>query len=122
MKRYVRLILALLVFLSSPAALAQGADSRLEVVYASVDAEGSIDVSSPMFKPVGNFMMMNIKAHNFSAAPVQVEYKVDWFDETGFPIKGVSGWQALFLSPNEIKDVRVAGQKQGAWSARITIR
>ncbi len=108
--------------LCTPNALAQDNDSRLEVVYASAITEGAVRVSSPMFKPAGNFMLMSVETRNNSAAPLQLEYKVDWFDETGFPIVGVSGWQTLFLSPNEAKDLRVAGQQAGAYSARLTIR
>ena len=80
-----------LVLWSTPDALAQDNDSRLEVVYASAITEGAVRVSSPMFKPAGNFMLMSVETRNNSAAPLQLEYKVDWFDETGFPIVGVSG-------------------------------
>ena len=112
----------MLAMFSGFSAGAQADEGRLKVVYASAAAEQAVVVSGPMFRPVGNFMMMNVKAQNVLSAPVQLEYKVEWYDEQGFPLKGVSGWQTLFLSPNQEEDVRVAGQKQGAYSARITVR
>ena len=97
-------------------------EERLEVIYASAEAETMVTVTNPMFRPVGNFMMMNVKAQNVSTVAARFEYKVDWYDQEGFPLKGVSGWQTLILSPNQVEDLRVAGQVKGAYRARVTVR
>lgn len=122
MRNILLAIIGAVLVWGSPAFGEAAPAERLEVVYASPQAEAALSITQPMFRPVGNFMMMNVKARNVSAAPARFEYKVDWYDETGFPLKGVGGWQTLILSPNQEEDLRVAGQTRGAYRARLTVR
>jgi len=100
---------------------------RVRVVYASPDMEKAVEIYLPAEQPRairsrGQLGMLSVAIRNRVNQSLRLEYKVDWFDEEGFPINAVGGWQTLLLSPNQESNLRSVAQEPGAASARITMR
>ena len=109
--------------LTTRLAFAQGAgNQRFELVPESSRITQRVEVGQVRFRRVGRFWMVQVEFRSTSSSEETFEYRVEWFDEAGFKVRGIEAWQPLTLSPNQQETCQAVGQGAEAWSVRMTLR
>jgi uncharacterized protein YcfL len=126
-RRVVFAVLALLVTTATGApALAQqsggGESDRFATVKSGRDGLSFLQIGEPIFSQAGAGLRVQFSVTNGSRRDETIEYRVDWFDESGVALPGSIAWRTIFLGPSEQGVISSVGAYQGAYSARCTLR
>lgn len=106
------------------AGYAQGQDAPpVDVVFTSKKLDKAIVLGAPVLTKVGPLQRLALPVENTSRKQsLVVEYRVEWFDESGVPAGNNVSWKTVFLDAQEQRSIQEVAQRPNAVSARITMR
>ncbi len=95
---------------------------RARLVLGSEKLVGNIRMGNIRFRKVGLFTQAQVGIQNLSDVRYNLEYKVEWEDESGFMLDQSGAWQRFTLAPTQIDTVTSTGKVQDAYKLVITVR
>ncbi|MCP3851480.1 MAG: DUF1425 domain-containing protein [Gammaproteobacteria bacterium] len=95
---------------------------RARLVLGSEKLVGNIRMGNIRFRKVGLFTQAQVGIQNLSDVRYNLEYKVEWEDESGFMLDQSGAWQRFTLAPTQIDTVTSTGKVQDAYKIVITVR
>lgn len=124
MKRpLVTTLIAALAVSAGAAPPARGQEAApVEVIFTSERADSGVQVGAPNLSPAGPLMRLVVTLTNTTRKPLKLEYSVDWFDQAGAPLPGLTAWKTVFLDPNQSEALTAMSNRPGAASAKIVLR
>ncbi len=96
--------------------------SRANVVYGEESLPNFLTVSVPMFRKISQLSQTTFNIQNLTNDTINIEYRVRWKDESGFPLTISSAWEVHHFTPYEVLQVQSVGKDPNAYSINIQIR
>ncbi len=133
LKGFSLVIMALTLLACKPASVAENpgfvkqdtlddTHPRARLVLGSEKLVGNIRMGNIKFRKVGLFTQAQIGIQNLSDVRYNLEYKVEWEDESGFMLDQSGVWPRFTLAPTQIDTVTTTGKVQEAYKVVITVR
>ncbi len=97
-------------------------DPRARLVLGSNKLVGNVRMANLRFRKVGLFTQAQVGIQNLSNDRYNVEYRVEWEDESGFMVDQSGVWRRLTLSPTQIDTFTTTGKVQEAAHIVINLR
>lgn len=92
---FVKLILCVLLLFSGCVASKGRVDSRVKILQQQMPSELTITEVASRVNPSG-FMEVRVTGRNKGSEYARLQYRVDWLDQDGFPIKSLlSRWTSV---------------------------
>ncbi len=132
-KIFMLVVLSLSILACKPASVAENpgfvkqdtlddSHPRARLVLGSEKLVGNIRMANIRFRKVGLFTQAQVGIQNLSDVRYNLEYKVEWEDESGFMLDQSGAWQRFTLAPTQIDTVTTTGKVQNAYKVVFTVR
>ena len=95
---------------------------RARLIVGSPDLQGSVVLTDPRFRPVGNFQQAQVTVRNLTENRYTLEYRVDWFDDQDFAVDDRRVWHRLTLNAYEERALTSTGKNPQASKVTVTVR
>lgn len=95
---------------------------RARLILGSERLVDNIRMANVKFRKVGNFTQAQIGIQNLSDARYNLEYKIEWEDESGFMVDQSGVWRRFTLAPAQIDTVTATGKVPEAEKIVFTLR
>jgi uncharacterized protein YcfL len=95
---------------------------RAKLIIGSNELLGAVELSNPIFRNVGQLQQTQIQLDNLSNVMLELEYKIDWQDNSGFQAGAVNSWQFVSLTANGSEVLSSTGKVPEATRITVTVR
>ena len=95
---------------------------RAKLIVGSSELLGTVFLVNPRFREVGELTQSQVELENISDFTIELEYRIDWRDASGFKAGPDGAWQFVTLSANSTEYITATGKVPEAEDITLTVR